>query len=118
MIHKKNEPVFKEVMEFSFVEISKNVENVPDKIIHSEEICGYGPSIENLKDNFDVKKYIIETAKERNLPSCEVFVNVTYSQLGTDEEYEDSDEILFYYSKKTGEVQSEFDIEEGEEKWY
>lgn len=115
MIHKKNEPVFKEVMEFSFVEISKDAENLSDKIIHSEEICGYGPSIENLKGGFDIKKHIAETAKDRHLPSCEVFVNVTYSQLGTDEEYEDSDEILFYYDKTTGEVQSEFDIEEGKE---
>lgn len=90
-----------ERFEISFMESKKNL---LDKTIESHSI-----SIDSLKSHaFDIKGYIKDVAKENKVPSCDVFVQVTYEQDG---EYVDSDEMYFMYDNKTNLVESEIDLE-------
>ena len=90
-----------ERFEISFMESKKNL---LDKTIESHSI-----SIDSFKSHaFDIKGYIKEVAKENNIPSCDVFVQVTYEQDG---EYVDSDEMYFKYDDETKNVESEMDLE-------
>lgn len=91
-----------ERFEISFMESKKNL---LDKTIEN-----YSISIDSLKSHaFDIKGYIKDVAKENNIPSCDVFVQVTYEQDG---EYVDSDEIYFKYDDETKNVESEMDLED------
>lgn len=90
-----------ERFEISFMESKKTL---LDKTIESHSI-----SIDSLKSHaFDIKGYIKDVAKENNIPSCDVFVQVTYEQDG---EYVDSDEMYFKYDDETKNVESEMDLE-------
>lgn len=87
--------------EISFMESKKNL---LDKTIENHSI-----SIVSLKSHtFDIKEYIKDVAKANKVPSCDVFVQVTYEQDG---EYVDSDEMYFKYDDETKNVESEMDLE-------
>lgn len=91
-----------ERFEISFMESKKNL---LDKAIENHSI-----SIDSLKSHsFNIKGYIKEVAKENNILSCDVFVQVTYEQDG---EYVDSDEMYFKYDDETKNVESEMDLED------
>lgn len=91
-----------ERFEISFMESNKNL---LDKTIESHSI-----SIDSLKSHaFDIKGYIKDVAKTNKVPSCDVFVQVTYEKDG---EYVDSDEMYFKYNNETKNVESEIDLED------
>lgn len=98
-----------ERFDISFIQPSKDGETFEEKTVFEKTICNHGLSVDSLKESpFDIKAYIEDIAKENKLPSCDVFVQITYEQDG---EYVDSDEVYFTWDSETKALESEYEME-------